>query len=54
MKADLEAYEVQKQQLRSALEEANAEISRLKDQMASPLELRIVIDPVTGAVRHIS
>lgn len=54
MKADLEAYEVQKEQLRSALEEANAEISRLKDQMASPLELRIVIDPVTGAVRHIS
>ena len=40
--------------LRVDLESAREEIARLKDQMASPLEFRIVIDPVTGAVRHIS
>lgn len=40
--------------LRVDLESAREEIARLKDQMASLLEFRIVIDPVTGAVRHIS
>lgn len=40
--------------LSEMLEEAHEEIARLKKQMASPVDLRIVIDPVTGAVTHIS
>lgn len=36
------------------LEEAHQEIAVLKGRMAKPLDLRIVIDPVTGSVKHIS